>query len=113
MPSNENELDKLRDEFEGSAAQRAGLTFNDFVKLVQATPVKTKAPKVTKSRGSNKPSQVGDMNQREGYNAVRGQSGKTASGKTVYSSKMSKAGSKKSKGAMTAYKQQRAGGKGK
>jgi len=108
-----NELDKLREDFEGSAAQRAGLTFNDFVKLVQATPSKTSTPKVTKSRGSNTKKQVGDMNQREGYNAVRGQSSKTASGKTVYTSKVSKAGSKKSKGAMTAYKQQRAGGKGK
>ena len=113
MAKKSNELDKLKEEFEGSAAQRAGLTFNDFVKLVQATPAKTATPKVTKSRGSNTPKQIGDMNQREGYNAVRGQSAKTASGKTVYASKMSKAGDKKSKGAMTAYKQQRAGGKGK
>jgi hypothetical protein len=53
------------------------------------------------------------MNQREGYNAVRGKSAKTVSGGTAYSSKMDKASAKKSKGAMTAYKQQRAGGKGK
>jgi len=63
MAKKSNELDKLKEEFEGSAAQRAGLTFNDFVKLVQATP--KKAP-VTVSRGSNKAKQVGDMNQREG-----------------------------------------------
>ena len=111
--ASKEELDKLKENFEGSAAQRAGLTFNDYVKLVYATPTKTATPKVTKSRGSNKPQQIGDMNQREGYNAVRGQSGKTASGKTAYTSKMSKTGSKASKGAMTAYKQQRAGGKGK
>ena len=110
MAKKSNELDKLKNEFEGSAAQRAGLTFNDFVKLVQATP--KKAP-VTVSRGSNKAKQVGDMNQREGYNAVRGKSAKTASGKTVYASKMSKDGAKKNKGAMTEYKRQRAGGKGK
>jgi hypothetical protein len=110
MAKKSNELDKLKEEFEGSAAQRAGLTFNDFVKLVQATP--KKAP-VTVSRGSNKAKQVGDMNQREGYNAVRGKSAKTASGGTAYTSKMDKASAKKSKGAMTAYKQQRAGGKGK
>ena len=110
MAKRSNELDKLKEEFEGSAAQRAGLTFNDFVKLVQATPKKTP---VTVSRGSNKAKQVGDMNQREGYNAVRGKSAKTASGATVYASKTSKASAKKSKGAMTEYKQQRAGGKGK
>ena len=108
--ASKDELEKLKNEFEGSAAQRAGLTFNDFVKLVQATP--KKAP-VTVSRGSNKKKQVGDMNQREGYNAVRGQSAKTASGGTAYTSKMDKDSAKKSKGAMTAYKQQRAGGKGK
>jgi hypothetical protein len=108
--ASKDELEKLRNEFEGSAAQRAGLTFNDFMKLVQATP--KKAP-VTVSRGSNKKKQVGDMNQREGYNAVRGQSAKTAAGGTAYTSKMDKASAKKSKGAMTAYKQQRAGGQGK
>jgi len=108
--ASKDELEKLRNEFEGSAAQRAGLTFNDFMKLVQATP--KKAP-VTVSRGSNKAKQVGDMNQREGYNAVRGKSAKTASGATVYTSKESKASAKKNKGAMDEYKQQRAGGKGK
>lgn len=110
MAKRNDELEKLKNEFEGSAAQRAGLTFNDFVKLVQAKPT---TPKVTVSRGSTKPKQVGDMNQREGYNAVRGQSGKTASGGTAYTSKMDKSSAKKSKGTMTAYKQQRAGGKGK
>lgn len=110
MAKKNDDLDKLKENFEGSAAQRAGLTFNDYVKLVQAKP---NTPKVTVSRGSNKKKQVGDMNQREGYNAVRGQSAKTASGATVYTSKVDKASAKKSKGAMTAYKQQRAGGKGK
>jgi hypothetical protein len=110
MAKRSNELDILKEEFQGLAGQRAGLTFNDFVKLVQAKPT---TPKVTVSRGSTKPKQVGDMNQREGYNAVRGKSAKTVSGGTAYSSKMDKASAKKSKGAMAAYKQQRAGGKGK
>lgn len=69
--------------------------------------------KVTKSRGSNTPKQIGNMNQREGYNAVRGQSSKTVSGGIAYTSKMDKTNAKKNKGAMTAYKQQRSGGKGK
>jgi hypothetical protein len=67
--ASKEELEKLKNQFEGSAAQRAGLTFNDFVKLVEATPAKT--TKVTKSRGSNKPKQVGDQNQREAYNSIR------------------------------------------
>jgi hypothetical protein len=108
--ADKSELEKLKNEFEGSAAQRAGLTFNDFVKLVQATPKKVP---VTVSRGSNKAKQVGDMNQRESYNSVRGQSAKTISGGTVYTSKESKVSAKKNKGAMAEYKQQRAGGKGK
>jgi hypothetical protein len=111
--ADKSELEKLKNEFEGSAAQRAGLTFNDFVKLVQATPAKTAKQKVTVSRGSNKAKQVGDMNQRESYNSVRGQSAKTISGGTVYTSKESKVSAKKNKGAMAEYKQQRSGGKGK
>ena len=52
MAKKSNELDKLKDEFEGSAAQRAGLTFNDFVKLVQAKP--TTVPKATKTAPGSK-----------------------------------------------------------
>jgi hypothetical protein len=125
MAKNNNELDKLKENFEGSAAQRAGLTFNDYVKLVQAKPT---TPKVTVSRGSNKPKQVGDQNQREAYNSVRG----TINGRS--NSKVSKADVKKGfkavKDAKAAgvdalgtemgladsikkRKQQRAGGKGK
>jgi len=54
MAKKSNELDKLKNEFEGSAAQRAGLTFNDFMKLVQATPAKTAAPKATKTAPGSK-----------------------------------------------------------
>jgi hypothetical protein len=134
MADKKNELEKLRENFEGSAAQRAGLTFNDYVKLVQATPAKTATPKVTKSRGSNTPKQVGDMNQREAYNSIRdtlAAKNKGASSPTSSRSKVSKEEvksnkkfeSKKSNMAGMSYspasvsaksrKQQRAGGKGK
>ena len=66
-----------------------------------------------KPRGSRTAKQVGNDNQREGYNAVRGKSSKSATtGKTVYTSKVGGAAAKKNKGAMAAYKAQRAGGKG-
>ena len=129
--ASKDELEKLRNEFEGSAAQRAGLTFNDFMKLVQTTP--KKAP-VTVSRGSNKAKQVGDQNQREAYNSIRdtpAAKNKGASSPTSSRSKVSKEEVKSNKkweskkGNMDGMvyspasvsaksrKQQRAGGKGK
>ena len=122
MADKKNELDKLRENFEGSAAQRAGLTFNDYVKLVQATPAKTATPKVTKSRGSNTPKQVGDMNQREAYNSNRSNSkvSKAELSKRSKAVKNAKAAGVDALGtemgladAMKKRKQQRAGGKGK
>jgi hypothetical protein len=131
MADKKNELEKLKENFEGSAAQRAGLTFNDYVKLVQATP--KKAP-VTVSRGSKKAKQVGDMNQREAYNSIRDKAAskdKGGSSPTSSRSKVSKEEvksnkkfeSKKSNMAGMSYspasvsaksrKAQRAGGKGK
>jgi hypothetical protein len=117
--ASKDELEKLRNEFEGSAAQRAGLTFNDFMKLVQATP--KKAP-VTVSRGSNKAKQVGDQNQREAYNSNKSNSkvSKAELSKRSKAVKNAKAAGVDALGtemgladAMKKRKQQRAGGKGK
>ena len=71
-------------------------------------PTSTAKPKpaVTKSRGSNTAKQIGDMNQREGYNAMRG------SNAPIGKSKQDKASAKTStQKAIRTY--QRAGGKGK
>ena len=75
--------------------------------------------KVTKSRGSNSATQVGNDNQREGYNAQRDMKQKRSKsgriiGKTVPGFKVSKADSD-SQGFDTAdmRKSQRSGGKGK
>jgi len=120
--ADKNELEKLKENFEGSAAQRAGLTFNDYVKLVQATPTKTATPKVTKSRGSNKAKQVGDQNQREAYNSNKSNSkvSKAELSKRSKAVKNAKAAGVDALGtemgladAMKKRKQQRAGGKGK
>ena len=121
--SSKDEFEKLRNEFEGSAAQRAGLTFNDFLKLVQATPTKSATPKATpkaiKPRGSKTKEQVGNDNQREGYNAQRdmkqkrSKSGKII-GKTMPGFKVSKEDSDSQGFDMADMrKRQRAGGKGK
>ena len=109
MAKRSNELDKLKEEFEGSAAQRAGLTFNDFVKLVQATPKKTP---VTVSRGSNTKKQVGDQNQREWYNGKRYKAGGTVNTSTDMNGQMLKVSQKEKDGRKRASSQ-RAGGKGK
>jgi hypothetical protein len=94
---------------------RGSKTATSNYNKVEATRLsKTTKPKSTKSRGSNTPKQIGDQNQREGYNSVRGKSARAVTtGKKVYASKLTKTTAKKSTGAMTAYKQQRAGGKGK
>jgi hypothetical protein len=79
-------------------------------KTVAKKTVSKPKPKVTKSRGSNTPKQIGDQNQREGYNSVRGQESGFS---WIKPSKLSKAASKKNSGSMAEYKAQRAGGKGK
>jgi hypothetical protein len=113
--ASKEELDKLKENFEGSAAQRAGLTFNDYVKLVYATPAKTASPsksKVTKSRGSNTAKQVGDQNQREWYNGKRYKAGGIVNTSTDLNGQMLKVAQKDKDGRVRASSQ-RAGGRGK
>jgi hypothetical protein len=96
----------------------------------KVAPVKPKA-KVTKSRGSNTAKQIGDMNQRESFNAYRGitkqgvggnmgeTKGKVTSKQASDARQANRAGGANSGTAIAARiqnqrrKSQRAGGKGK